>query len=153
VSVVFAGYAKQRKELLQNGIALYELRRLSPDSAENKGAGRTGSSGSSLHAKTFSVDRARVFIGSFNFDPRSAKLNTEMGFVINSPALAQTIEATLAARIPSTTYEVRLMDTGKLQWIERREGGWVRHDTEPGTSAWARAQVWFLSLLPVEWLL
>ena len=76
---------------------------------------RAGSSGSSLHAKTFSVDRARVFIGSFNFDPRSARLNTEMGFVIDSPALAQTIEAALAARVPSTTYEVRLTDTGQVQ--------------------------------------
>lgn len=38
-----------------------------------------------LHAKTFAVDDARIFIGSFNFDPRSARLNTEMGFVIESP--------------------------------------------------------------------
>ncbi|HEX5021414.1 MAG TPA: phospholipase D-like domain-containing protein, partial [Candidatus Binatia bacterium] len=44
---------------------------------------------SSLHAKTFSVDRERVFIGSFHFDPRSAELNTELGFVIHSPALAK----------------------------------------------------------------
>ena len=57
VAVVHAGYAKRRKTLLENGIALYELRRLSSDAAEKKDA-RLGSSGSSLHAKTFSVDRS-----------------------------------------------------------------------------------------------
>jgi putative cardiolipin synthase len=76
-----------------------------------------------------------------------------MGFVIDSPALAQTIEAALAARVRSTTYEVRLAETGELYWIEGRAGGSVRHDTDPGTSAWQRARIWFLSLLPVEWLL
>jgi putative cardiolipin synthase len=50
--------------------------------------GGSGSSASGLHAKTLSVDRARVVIGSFNFDLRSTKLNTEMGVVIDSPALA-----------------------------------------------------------------
>jgi putative cardiolipin synthase len=112
-----------------------------------------GSSGSSLHSKTFSVDRSRVFIGSFNFDPRSAQLNTEMGFVIDSPALAQQIAAAFHSSTPANVYEVRLSDAGQLYWIERREGRLVRHDTEPGTSFWQRAGVWFLSVLPIEWLL
>ena len=159
VAPVHAGYAKRRKSLLEAGVTLYELRRLSPDTGANQSAGLVGSSGSSgssasgLHAKTFSVDRSRVFIGSFNFDPRSAKLNTEMGFVIDSPALAQRIAAAFDSTIPANAYEVRLSDTGELYWIERREGKWVRHDTEPGTSFWQRAGVWFLSLLPIEWLL
>ena len=76
-----------------------------------------------------------------------------MGFVIESPALAEAIEAVLAARVPPEAYEVRLTDAGQLHWIERREGASVRHDTEPGTSAWQRARVGFFSLLPVEWLL
>jgi putative cardiolipin synthase len=153
VAVVHAGYAKWRKALLQNGIALYELRRLSPDMGPTRSAGRLSSSGASLHAKIFSVDRARVFIGSFNFDPRSVELNTEMGVVIDSPALGQMIDAALTARIASTAYEVRLSDDGQLYWIERSESEWVRYDTEPGTDAWQRARVSFLSMLPVEWLL
>lgn len=56
------------------------------------GSGRFGSSSSSLHAKTFSVDRSRVVIGSFNFDPRSAELNTELAFIIDSPALARSVD-------------------------------------------------------------
>jgi putative cardiolipin synthase len=160
VAPVHAGYAKRRKPLIEAGITLYELRRLSPDTGANRSAGlvgssggRSGSSASGLHAKTFSVDRSWVFIGSFNFDPRSAKLNTEMGFVIDSPALAQRIAAAFDSSIPANAYEVRLSDTGELFWIERRGGQLVRYDTEPGTSFWQRAGVWFLSLLPIEWLL
>ena len=99
------------------------------------------------------MDRLRVFIGSFNFDPRSAKLNTEMGVVIDSPALAQRIADAFDSSIPANAYEVRLSDTGELYWLERRGEQLVRHDTEPGTSFWQRAGVWFLSLLPIEWLL
>ena len=29
----------------------------------------------------------------------------------------------------------------------------VRHHSEPGTNFWLRASVWFLSLLPIDWLL
>jgi putative cardiolipin synthase len=154
VAAVHAGYAKRRKSLLEAGITLYELRRLSADAGENRNLGRTGSSSdSSLHAKTFSVDRSHVFVGSFNFDPRSARLNTEMGFVIESPALAQNIEAALSLRMPVAAYEVHLSDTGKLYWTERRNGALVRHDTEPGTTFWQRAGVWFLSVLPIDSLL
>jgi cardiolipin synthase C len=159
VALVHAGSAQWRKSLLEAGITLYELRRLSPESGANKSAGMVGGSGSSgssasgLHAKTFSVDRARVVIGSFNFDPRSAKLHTEMGVVIHSPALAQRIAAAFDSTIPANAYDVRLSDIGELSWIERREETWVRHDTEPGTSVWQRAGVWFLALLPIEWLL
>jgi putative cardiolipin synthase len=151
VAVVHAGYAKRREALLRNGIELYELRRLS--AAEPAGATRFGSSGASLHAKTFAVDRARIFVGSFNFDPRSARLNTEMGFVIDSPALAQLVEARVTARVPKEAYEVRLAQFGGLRWIEHGSGKPVEHDAEPGASAAKRARVWALSLLPVEWLL
>jgi putative cardiolipin synthase len=56
-------------------------------------------------------------------------------------------------RIPASAYEVRLSDSGQLYWVERREGEWVRHDTEPGTSFGQRVEVWLMSMLPIEWLL
>lgn len=56
-------------------------------------SGQSGSSGSSLHAKTFAVDGTRVFVGSLSFDPRSANLNTELGLVIESPMLARRIQS------------------------------------------------------------
>jgi putative cardiolipin synthase len=154
VAVVHAGYAKRRKALLEAGVTLYELRRLSPPvSRQTRLTGSSGSSASSLHAKTFAVDDARLFIGSFNFDPRSANLNTEIGFVIESPALAKNIAAAFDARIPAIAYQPRLTENGALYWIERKAGEEVRHDKEPGTRAWQRGAVRLLSLLPIDWLL
>ena len=155
VAYVHAGYTKRRKLLLKAGIVLYELRRAAPNFGGSGSGGRrrsSGSSHSSLHAKTFSVDRARVFIGSFNFDPRSAKLNTELGFIIDSPTMAKKIDTTFDHNVPENAYEVQLVDN-KLVWIERRKGEVVLHTKEPGTTAWKRALVLFLSVLPIEWLL
>ena len=153
VAVVHAGYAKRRKALLEAGIRLYELRRATTDSGPAKPAGSVGSSGSSLHAKTSSIDRSRVFIGSFNFDPRSAKLNTEMGFLIESSALAEQMDAVFRSRVPMDAYEVHLSEDRRISWVERRGAELIRHDEEPGTSVWKRAWIRFLSALPIEWLL
>jgi putative cardiolipin synthase len=118
-----------------------------------KAHGPAGSSSASLHAKTFSVDRSRVFIGSFNFDPRSARLNTEMGFVIDSPALAQAMADRLARNLPSRAYDVRLSEAGALQWLEQRDGQGIVHEEEPGATVWRRAAICVLAALPIEWLL
>ncbi|WP_429201049.1 phospholipase D family protein [Massilia sp. UYP11] len=153
VAAVHAGYAKHRKTLLEAGVSLYELRRLTQASARRRVLGLRGSSASSLHSKTFSVDRSRVFVGSFNFDPRSARLNTEMGFVIESPLLARRIFAAFDERMPTEAYEVRLSPEGQLYWLERRGGTVLRHDVEPGTSLGERAGVSLMSILPIDWLL
>ena len=153
VPAVHSGYAKRRKKLLKGGVQLYELRRVSTTHIKGKQAGIWGSSGSSLHAKTFAIDGSRVFVGSFNFDPRSAKLNTELGFVIESPALAQGIERTFATRVPNDAYEVQLSDKGRLYWIGHDGDRTVRYEREPGTSFWLRAFVRFLSFFPIDSLL
>ena len=153
VAFVHAGYAKRRRPLLREGVTLYELRRAMTDAGAPKPGGSLGSSGASLHAKTFSVDAARVFVGSFNFDPRSAQLNTEMGFVIESPALARELDTVFRTRIPEDAFEVRSSQDGGLSWLERRGSQSLQHDVEPGTSVWRRAWVSFLSALPIEWLL
>ena len=155
VPFVHAGYAKRRKALLKAGVKLYELRRSSGAGAGRppRSQGGSGSSGSSLHAKTCGIDRARSFVGSFNFDPRSAKLNTEMGVVIESARLAQMIDDVFRDRVPIDSYEVRLSDSGGLLWMERDGEKLIRHEREPGTPLWKRAFVRFLSVLPIEWLL
>ncbi|MGA8051909.1 MAG: phospholipase D family protein [Burkholderiales bacterium] len=154
VAAVHAGYAKRREDLLRAGVRLFELKpTLAREEAQDK---KTfgGSSGASLHAKTFAVDRERAFVGSFNFDPRSARLNTEMGLVIRSPVLAQAIAAAFDSRFPTEAYEVRLdQDRGSLYWIERTPKGETRYDHDPGTGLLKRLGVGILSLLPIEWLL
>jgi putative cardiolipin synthase len=111
-------------------------------------------SAASLHAKAFAVDGERVYVGSFNLDPRSAALNTEMGFVIDSPALAGGIARAFEARVPQAAYEVRLAPDGRsLRWVERTPDGEVSHTREPGAGLARRVFVRVLSWLPVEWLL
>jgi cardiolipin synthase C len=153
VAAVHAGYAKSRKQLLAAGVSLFELRRSWAADEQSRRAGRFGSSASSLHAKTFFADGARVFIGSFNFDPRSAELNTEMGLLIDSAPLAERIGAAIRRRAPGRAYEVHLAPDGSLYWIEHGPDGTIRHDTEPGTGFWKRMAVRLLSLLPIDWLL
>ena len=150
VSAVHSGYARHRQALLRAGVELHEMRRGA--SAPGR-PGLLGSSGSSLHAKTFAIDGERVFVGSMNFDPRSVRLNTELGFIIDSPPMARAVADAFEREIPAAAYAVRLDERGKLVWIERREGGDIRHTREPGASLGRSAWIGLLSLLPIEWLL
>jgi putative cardiolipin synthase len=152
LAIVHAGYAKHRRALLSAGVELFEIKRQFAQPSV-RGQGLRGSSSSSLHAKTFSVDRQRVFVGSFNFDPRSARLNTEMGLVIESTPLARQMDEMLANEIPHRAYQVRLTGEGKLEWIEQIDGQQVVHATEPGTGIGRRLLVAVLSWLPIDWLL
>lgn len=154
VAAVHAGYAKWRKPLLEAGVTLYESRRSWDEGDAREKTGRFGSSASSLHAKTFAVDDQRIFVGSFNFDPRSIDLNTEMGLVIDSPVLAGKLGQAMRASIPQRAYQVLLKPDGSLYWIARdANGGITRYDTEPGASVWKRMGVSILSALPIDWLL
>jgi len=151
---VHAGYAKRRGDLLRAGVRLYELKPTAATEAQAKRDGFEPKGSAGLHAKTFAVDGARIFVGSFNMDQRSMHLNTEMGVVLDSPALAQALGQTFDRTIPEVAYEVRLDSDGRTPyWIERTANGEVRHDTEPATTAWQRMGVEVLSILPIEWLL
>ena len=155
VSAVHAGYEKWRKPLLGAGVKLYELKATSAAvEAEEKKERKEkkGSSPESLHAKTFALDGKRIFVGSFNFDPRSALLNTEMGLVIDSPALAARLHDAMDS-VTRDAYELRLDSSGDIEWIEHGPAGDKRYDSDPGTTAFKRAMVWFMSLLPIDWLL
>ncbi len=155
VTAVHAGYSKSREALLKGGVKLFELKS-SSDTVQPKEVKRkkTGSSPESLHAKTFAEDGKRIFVGSFNFDPRSALLNTEMGLVIDSPKLAQKLHDAFELSIPFSAYELRLVDGDEIEWIERMPNGTEVHfKTEPDSTPFRRMGVWFLGLLPIDWLL
>ena len=167
VWIVHAGYAERRKSLLKAGIRLFEM--YGPGRADEQrprrslistGSGSSGadgpvlrSSASTLHAKTFSVDGRRVFIGSFNFDPRSMHLNTELGFVIESPKLAADVSNMFRTHISANAYEVVLTEDGGLTWREQTSAGVRIHTREPGTEWWQRQAITILSRMPIEWLL
>jgi putative cardiolipin synthase len=166
VPVVHAGYAPWRETMLKAGIALYEMhqtkrgtrpsRRILGVSGSGSGLGTgtvVGGSATALHAKTFAVDDQRVFVGSFNFDPRSARLNTELGLVIDSPTLSRHIDDAFANVISSNAYQVKIDKNGDIYWLEQKGEQTVRHNTEPGTTLWQRALISLLSFLPIDWLL
>jgi len=157
VIAVHAGYSKRRKPLLRAGIRIFEMKpnatqAAKPASKHSHFAG-SGTSLSSLHGKTFSIDRQRVFIGSFNFDPRSYRLNTEMGIVFESPRMANELFLLFDTFAAKNTYEVKLDAKGNLIWLEQTPDGQVTYVAEPKTSRGRRLTVWIVSLLPVEWML
>ena len=150
VAAVHSGYVKYRKPLLKAGVKLYELQ---PNHAvpTTKDRGLTGSSATSLHAKTFIVDEKRIFIGSFNLDPRSARLNTEMGVVIESPEIAGQMQRTLVTTTPNYAYQVTLGNYNKLYWYDPSEKR--TYAQEPEAKFWKRVTSKILSILPIEGLL
>jgi putative cardiolipin synthase len=149
VAAVHAGYARYRRPLLDGGVTLFEMTPTAVGLGTGKRGMRMGSSGASLHAKAFAVDRCRAYVGSFNFDPRSARLNTEMGVVIESPVIASRLAARLDEQLPRAAYRLELDGRG-LEWIALEDGGERRYRREPGASLGRRLMVWLLSWLPIE---
>ena len=156
VPAVHAGYERYRKPLLQAGVRLWELMpgdrsaARAPEDRDDDGKNSlVGSSGASLHTKAFVIDGERGFVGSFNFDPRSASLNTEMGVLFAHPALAKELIAVFdEAKQPKTSYAVTLAANGQLQWKDgKKDKTW---DHEPETSWPLRWMTWGISLLPIE---
>ena len=153
VAVVHAGYARWRKKLLRYGVELYELKPTREHETVVHDRGLTGNSGSSLHAKTFSIDGRNVFIGSLNFDPRSTLLNTEMGFVIESESLATLIHKRFTESQRNAAWQLRLDRWGRINWVDHQNDREVVLKKEPATGFWKRVLVRLATILPVEWLL
>ena len=147
-----AGYARHRKELLEDGVQLYEIRSdlgAARGSGETKELTRYGTY--ALHAKLFVFDRTAVFVGSMNLDQRSVRLNTEMGLVIDSPQLADTIAARFnALTTPENAYKVTLTPPDTLIWTTRENGAMLELRKEPARSAFQRFRMRWLSLLPLD---
>lgn len=147
---VHAGYTKRRRKLLELGVGLFELQRESSIATPRDKIGPFGSSGASLHAKTFAVDGARIFIGSFNFDPRSTTLNTEMGLLIDSPAMASRMHEGFDRRLDGVAWEVKL-DANNIYWRDNSSDSMC--SDEPGSTIFNRIALKVIGWLPIEWLL
>jgi putative cardiolipin synthase len=145
---VHSGYARRRVDLLRAGVQLFEIKPTA--TVIRQRAAEIGShSQAGLHAKTFEVDRKSIFVGSFNLDPRSARLNTEMGLVIDSPALATRLSSMFDRASPDQAWRLTLDDNGDPQW---HDGPTTLH-SDPEASWGRRLKVRIFSWLPIEWLL
>ena len=145
VLAVHGGYARHRRRLLRMGIELRELKR-----GGQEGRSLFGSSGASLHTKAFVVDSELVFVGSFNLDPRSAYLNTEMGTFVRHPVLGDRLRQEYARLAdPARSWAVSLRG-GRLTWSDRAGGeGRVLH-REPDATLTRRILARVLGWLPIE---
>ena len=151
-ALVHFAYAGYRKEVLRLGVSVYEL---GPDIARRlKKLGNFGRSQGRLHAKMAIVDEARLFIGSMNMDERSASVNTEVGLMIDSPALVQDFRRLMDGEHFRSAYRLQLNDQGRLQWIDRDDDGTEEvMDAEPGLHPWMRLKRWLLTpILPEDLL-
>ena len=148
----YEGYRKQRHRLLETGGGLYEMR---PDAAEERALftdAQLDGNGMEfgLHAKTTVFDRRVTFVGSFNVDPRSVNLNTEMGLLVESEELAEQIASSIENDVAGeNSWQVRLTEAGKLEWITLKDGVITsRTEKEPQTKALRRAEAWLLQAIP-----
>lgn len=151
VLAAHAGYEKWRDDLLAAGVEIYELRPDAKGKLLDKVLAR-GESKSSLHTKAFAFDRDSIFVGSFNLDPRSANINTEIGLYVESPELAQQLVRFMNKGIqPATAWQVASDGQGRIVWVETQpDGSRFYHYKEPMSSIWQRSAADFIKVLPVE---
>ncbi len=147
--LVYAAYAKRRKAMLEMGVQLYEVNPEDPVRFKTLGDFRSAKGG--LHAKVALMDQERLFVGSMNLDARSAVANTELGMIIDSPALTK--EVLRMMRSANVSFHLRLSPAGEIEWVEHENGQEIVHTTEPNLGFWARLKLFFLSPLVSERLL
>lgn len=110
-----AGYAWYKKPLARKGVELYEY--VGPDT---------------LHAKAAVIDERRLIVGTYNLDPRSEHLNSEMAVVVDSPVLAREMLAIMDLGLAEAA---RIGPDGKHEGTNRRN---------PGASVWKRFKLFLL---------
>jgi len=143
VAAVHGGYMRYRERLVEGGVQVWELK---PLHGSNVQSSLFGSSGASLHTKSLAVDGRTLFVGSYNLDPRSTWLNCEQGVIVESPALAQQLEAIFAEQTaPQRAWQVTQVDD-ELRWSDGTE----TFDRDPKASAWQRFQAWTTRVLHLD---
>jgi putative cardiolipin synthase len=148
VPAVNSHYKPWRKPILETGAQLYEMRHDAEIQPLVSDTPPTRARFMGLHSKAMVIDRERVYIGSMNFDPRSALLNTEMGVFIESrglgEALAKLIERDME---PANSWQVELADDGRLRWINDQEVV----SRQPARNWWQRVQDVIFRAVPKEY--
>jgi putative cardiolipin synthase len=149
VVAVHAAYSKRRADLVRNGVALYEVRP-DADSRARYAAADCPHATLTLHAKVFVIDRRRLFVGSMNLDPRSHRLNTEAGILVDSPELAQQVIEKMETDLQPTNAWRLTQTDGHTTWSTHRGGTETTSSDDPDASAWRKLKCTLLKLAPIE---
>ncbi len=135
--LVHIGYSAYRQAMLALGMDLYEVS--GAKVKRNRRENLFGASLGRLHAKLAVVDKRWLFVGSVNFDPRSATINTELGVVIDSPQLAREMVRIIDIDRLQSAYRLRLAANGQCcEWLGFEDDTEMLLTEEPESSAWQR---------------
>jgi putative cardiolipin synthase len=149
---VHSRYAFQRRRLLNMGVELYEYR---PDAEYQpeliaRYALMKEKTPLALHAKTMVIDRESVFVGSFNMDPRSTHLNTEIGLIIENPALAREVARLIEKDMaPTNSWRLEMTPDSTMEWATVREGRQVHQAAEPDVGLGKVLKFLIFAILPI----
>lgn len=136
-AIVHGAYRWYRPRLLAAGIRLFEH-------------GDARPSAQMMHAKIALIDDATGFVGSFNFDLRSAWLNTEIGVIFDHPVLLAEVRDWLStAMAPEHAYAVELAG----RWTIWRRADGKRLHLEPHSTFARRFLTFAVGHLPIHRLL
>jgi len=154
VGIVHAGYAKYRKDLLRGGVELYELNKTLTRKQRRVLKSTHRASETSLHAKSFIFDRNKIFIGSLNLDPRAIVHNTEIGVVLTSPEIANTMGKSFDGNIERVAFRLELnrQENGydRILWHGIENGKQQVFKADPYTGFWRRFGLGFIGMFPIE---
>jgi len=155
VPLVYSGYSPYRVPLLKAGVDLYEMKATYKSTQKVKLM--DVSSRASLHSKVYIFDRQHLFVGSYNLDPRSTKINTEMGIYITNAELAERFAEWWENSVGKLAYKLELeFPDGKpdresrLVWLDLTQDPVVRYEDEPKVDAWDKFKNSFFSVFPIE---
>ena len=141
-----AAYRNHIGELLDDGVQLHEVRADARD-RDVYMYPPTDEKALALHAKALVIDRDLVFIGSANLDPRSLRINTEMGLLVESEALNTKVRTAFEQDFEqANAWELEYDEQGKVNWVS----GDVVLDAQPAVSFMQRIEDWFFAHLPIE---
>ncbi|MEL7187411.1 MAG: phospholipase D family protein, partial [Pseudomonadota bacterium] len=133
----FSGYANQRKALLDAGIEIYEYKArpaIRESLVERYPAIAEHDPVFALHAKSLVIDERVVYIGTFNLDPRSANLNTEVGVLVDNEKLGRQLTDSIERDIhPDNSWQTT-----------------PEFDPDGEVSRGKRMKIWFYRALPLE---
>jgi len=141
VASVHGGYSRHRKQLVEGGVQVWELKPAKPAAKESKegDSKAIGSSGASLHTKALTSDGKTLFVGSYNLDPRSTWLNCEQGVIVENAALAEQLSGIFTLQTNGARAWRVIVERGELQWSD----GTRTLDEEPEATFGQKFQAWF----------
>jgi len=141
-----SSYRNHINEMLGDGAQLHEVRIDARDRYVHMFPPVEGKS-IALHAKAIVFDRDKVFIGSANLDPRSLRINTEMGLLVVSEELNAAVRTAFDPDFAErNAWRLQFDADGKVVWIS--DDTVLR--SQPAASWMQRIEDWFFAHLPIE---